>query len=106
MDCVIRYWVKVRNPASIAVQREHACLRGQFASGATPSWEFDRDGEVVRIDPVGPLMVRLGAAVDLAVSAAVAGLGITTCSRTGCGRRSTAARGDANSSSCGAAGRC
>ena len=54
----------------------HACLRGQFASGATPVWEFERDGEVVRVDPAGPLVVRLGAAVDLAVGAAVAGLGI------------------------------
>lgn len=55
---------------------EHACLRGQFASGAMPTWEFERDGEVVRIDPAGPLVVRLGAAVDLAVSTAVAGLGV------------------------------
>jgi len=54
----------------------HACLRGRFASGATPTWEFERDGEVVRVDPVGPLVVRAGAAADLAVSAAVAGLGI------------------------------
>ncbi len=54
----------------------HACLRGQFASGAMPTWEFERDGEVVRVDPSGPLVVRLGAAVDLAVSAAVAGVGI------------------------------
>jgi DNA-binding transcriptional LysR family regulator len=54
----------------------HACLRGRFASGATPTWEFERNGEVVRVDPVGPLMVRAGAAADLAVSAAVAGLGI------------------------------
>jgi DNA-binding transcriptional LysR family regulator len=54
----------------------HACLRGRFASGATPAWEFERDGEVLRVDPVGPLMVRLGAAADLAVDAAVAGLGI------------------------------
>jgi DNA-binding transcriptional LysR family regulator len=54
----------------------HACLRGQFASGATPVWEFERDGEVVRVDPVGPLVVRIGAAADLAVGAAVAGLGI------------------------------
>ena len=54
----------------------HACLRGQFASGAVPTWEFERKGEVVRLDPVGPLMVRLGAAVDLAVAAAVDGLGI------------------------------
>ena len=54
----------------------HACLRGQFASGATPPWEFERDGEVVRIDPTGPLKVRLGSAADLAVDAAVAGLGV------------------------------
>ncbi|HVB68634.1 MAG TPA: LysR family transcriptional regulator [Acetobacteraceae bacterium] len=54
----------------------HACLRGRFASGATPLWEFERDGEVLRVDPVGPLTVRLGAAADLAVDAAVAGLGI------------------------------
>ena len=42
----------------------HACRRGQFASGASPAWEFERDGEVVRLDPTGPLVVRLGAAVD------------------------------------------
>src|ERR1700720_3456760 len=27
----------------------HACLRGRFASGATPTWEFERNGEVVRV---------------------------------------------------------
>lgn len=54
----------------------HACLRGRFSSGTTPPWEFERDGEIVRIDPVGPLLVRLGSAVDLAIDAAVAGLGI------------------------------
>ncbi len=54
----------------------HACLRGQFSSGAMPTWEFERDGEVVRVDPSGPLVVRLGAAVDLAISAAVDGVGI------------------------------
>jgi DNA-binding transcriptional LysR family regulator len=55
---------------------QHACLRGQFASGAIPTWDFERDGEVVRLDPTGPLLVRLGAGADLAVSAAIAGLGI------------------------------
>ena len=30
----------------------------------------------MRVDPTGPLMVRLGAAVDLAVEAAVGGLGV------------------------------
>jgi DNA-binding transcriptional LysR family regulator len=55
---------------------KHSCLRGQFASGAIPTWEFERDGEIVRVDLDGPLLVRLGAAVDLAVAAAIDGLGI------------------------------
>lgn len=54
----------------------HACLRGQFAGGAIPTWEFEREGEVVRVDPSGPLLVRPGAALDLAVAAAVDGLGV------------------------------
>ena len=54
----------------------HACLRGQFAGGATPTWYFERDGEVVQLNPSGPLLVRPGAAIDLAVSTAVAGVGI------------------------------
>ena len=54
----------------------HSCLRGQFASGAMAIWEFERDGEILRVDPTGPLLVRLGAAADLAVQAAVDGLGI------------------------------
>lgn len=55
----------------------HACMRGRFSSGASTSpWEFERAGEVVRIEPQGPLLVRAGAATDLAVDAAVAGIGI------------------------------
>jgi DNA-binding transcriptional LysR family regulator len=54
----------------------HACLRGRFTSGRMPPWEFERDGEVVRVDPAGPLLVRIGAATDLAVDAAIAGTGI------------------------------
>ena len=54
----------------------HACLRSQFPSGARPPWEFERDGEIVRIDPRGPLLVSAGGAVDLAVDAALAGVGI------------------------------
>ena len=56
----------------------HACLRGRFASGAMTAWEFEREGELVRIDPKGPLLVSVGAATDLAVDAAVAGTGIIT----------------------------
>src|SRR5580700_3847093 len=55
---------------------DHACLRGRFTSGAMTSWEFERDGEVVKVDPTGPLIVRAGAATDLAVDAALAGSGI------------------------------
>jgi DNA-binding transcriptional LysR family regulator len=55
---------------------EHACLRGRFASGAMTPWEFESNGEVVRVDPSGPLLVQAGAAIDLAVDAAIAGTGI------------------------------
>ena len=54
----------------------HACLRGRFASGAMHAWEFERDGEIVTVEPSGPLVVRIGAATDLAVDAAVAGCGV------------------------------
>ncbi|WP_158818531.1 LysR family transcriptional regulator [Methylocapsa sp. S129] len=54
----------------------HACLRGRFPSGAMTLWEFERDGEAVRVDPTGPLIVTAGGAIDLAVDAAIAGAGI------------------------------
>ena len=57
---------------------QHACLRGRFASGNMPPWEFECDGEVVRIDPSGPLLVTLGGGADLAVEAAIAGTGIVS----------------------------
>lgn len=55
---------------------QHACLRGRFTSGAMAAWEFERDGEVIRVEPSGPLLVSLGTATDLAVEAAVAGVGL------------------------------
>jgi len=57
---------------------QHACLRGRFASGNMPPWEFERDGEVVRVDPGGPLLVTLGGAADLAVEAAIVGTGVVS----------------------------
>ncbi|MEA3252712.1 MAG: LysR family transcriptional regulator [Pseudomonadota bacterium] len=54
----------------------HACLRHRFPSGAMPPWEFERDGEVLRIDPHGQMIVEAGGASDLAIEAAVAGLGV------------------------------
>lgn len=46
------------------------------ASGAMPAWERQRNGEVVRVKPSGPLVVQIGGAVELVVDAACAGLGI------------------------------
>ena len=54
----------------------HACLRTRFPSGAVPLWEFERAGEVVRVDPTGPMVAQAGLGTDLLVEAAVAGLGI------------------------------
>jgi DNA-binding transcriptional LysR family regulator len=55
---------------------DHACLRGRHPSGAITAWVFERDGDTVKVDPKGPLIVGIGATVDLAVDAAVAGSGI------------------------------
>ncbi len=54
----------------------HACLRGRFPSGAMLPWEFERNDELVRLDPSGPLLVQIGTATDLAVDAALGGTGI------------------------------
>ena len=51
-------------------------LRGRFTSGVMPPWEFERKGEIVQVEPTGPLLVQIGAATDLAVEAALAGTGI------------------------------
>jgi DNA-binding transcriptional LysR family regulator len=63
-------------PAHPEALMQHACLRGRFPSGSMPPWEFERDGESVRIDASGPLVVQIGGAVDLAVDAAIAGVGV------------------------------
>ncbi|MDI3469369.1 MAG: Transcriptional regulator, LysR family [Pseudolabrys sp.] len=55
---------------------DHVCLRGRFVSGTMPAWEFERDGDIVRVDPAGPLIVQSGGVMDLAVDVAVAGSGI------------------------------
>jgi DNA-binding transcriptional LysR family regulator len=54
----------------------HRCLRIRFGGGATPPWEFARDGEIVRLDPSGPLLVQPAGAAEVAVAAAVQGLGL------------------------------
>jgi|SRR5450432_2153259 DNA-binding transcriptional LysR family regulator len=51
----------------------HSCIRHRFASGASPPWEFVRNGEIVRINPKGPLVAS---SLEVEIGAAVAGLGI------------------------------
>lgn len=55
---------------------EHACFQGRFPSGALFAWDFERNGEHVRVDPKGPLIVQAGAAMELAIDTAIAGVGI------------------------------
>jgi DNA-binding transcriptional LysR family regulator len=70
------YLARHRRPEHPRDLLQHACLRGRFPSGAmTTPWEFERDGEVMRVDPTGPLVVAVSAG-DLAISAAIAGIGI------------------------------
>jgi DNA-binding transcriptional LysR family regulator len=54
----------------------HACVRRRAPNGTMAPWEFERDGEVVRVDPAGLLVVNTGGASDLGVAAAIAGTGI------------------------------
>ena len=54
----------------------HNCLRTRFSGGGLAGYEFEKDGEIVRVDPPAQLIVRPGAAGDLLVRCAIAGLGI------------------------------
>jgi DNA-binding transcriptional LysR family regulator len=54
----------------------HRCLRGRFAGGFMPLWEFEKEGEIVRVDPPSALVTRPGLATDLLIDAAVGGIGI------------------------------
>ncbi len=64
---------KVAHPRELMA---HDCLRVRFESGSMPPWEFERRGETLRLDPAPALVVQAGAAADLAVEAAVAGMGV------------------------------
>jgi DNA-binding transcriptional LysR family regulator len=48
---------------------QHECIRLRFTSGALTPWEFEHDGEVLRIDPPSRLTIGVtaaAAAIDLA----------------------------------------
>lgn len=54
----------------------HDCILGRFSGRALPSWEFERDGEEVVINPKGSLIVQFGGGTDLGIDAAIAGSGM------------------------------
>ncbi len=70
------YFAKRERPQHPRDLLEHNCIRARFASGAMVPWEFERDGELVKFEPSGPLLVQVGGAIDLAVEVAVAGTGL------------------------------
>jgi len=55
---------------------DHPCLRLRFPGGALVPWEFERGGQVLEVDPSGPLVGNLGNASELLIAAAIAGTGI------------------------------
>lgn len=54
----------------------HACLRVRFAGGAMAIWEYHRDGETLRIDPPGQVVVKPAASFDLTMEMALRGAGV------------------------------
>jgi DNA-binding transcriptional LysR family regulator len=60
----------IREPRDLL---QHACIRHRFPSGAMPPWEFERAGEVVKVDPGGPVA---STTLDVEIEAALAGLGV------------------------------
>jgi DNA-binding transcriptional LysR family regulator len=61
-------------PAHPSELAAHACVRHRFASGSMTPWEFEKDGEVLRVSPQrAPLVSN---AVDTLVAAAVDGTGL------------------------------
>lgn len=47
----------------------HECIRMRFSSGALTAWEFERDGETIKVDPPSRLVIGVdaaAAAIDLA----------------------------------------
>jgi DNA-binding transcriptional LysR family regulator len=61
-----------QHPADVL---EHDCIRMRFISGALTDWEFEKDGEIVTVDPPGRLIIGT-TGVWGAFNLAVAGHGL------------------------------
>jgi DNA-binding transcriptional LysR family regulator len=67
------YFERCGVPRAPADLLRHECLNARMPSGATRHWEFARNGEAIRIDPPGRLMLG---SPDLTLQAARAGAGV------------------------------
>lgn len=69
------YFAAHGRPAHPRDLLDHACIRHRFASGVSYAWEFEKDGQVIRIDPPGRLV---SSSPDLELAACEAGVGLLT----------------------------
>lgn len=63
---------RVGAPAEPRDLLERPCIRTRFRSGVMQPWEFERDGRVTRVDPIGPLV---STNISLMLQAALDGVG-------------------------------
>lgn len=75
-----------KTPADLA---SHECIRARLPSGTVLRWEFERRGEVIRLDPPGRLVLGT---VDLTRAAALAGFGLAYVGARGTGADLAAGR--------------
>ena len=67
------YFAAHGRPAHPRDVLDHACIRHRFASGTSYAWEFEKDGEAVRINPTARLT---STNIDLELAACEAGVGL------------------------------
>lgn len=67
------YFAERGRPKHPSEVLDHAVVRHRFASGVSPTLEFEKNGEVVRVVPEGPLVSN---AIEMEVAAAIEGLGL------------------------------
>ncbi len=67
------YFARHGRPSHPREVLDHACIRHRFDSGVTYAWEFEKDGEVIRLDPPGRLT---STNADLELAACEAGVGL------------------------------
>jgi DNA-binding transcriptional LysR family regulator len=67
------YFAQHGRPAHPRDVLDHASIRHRFPSGTTYSWEFEKDGEVIRLNPPARLT---STSLDLELAACEAGVGL------------------------------